>query len=121
MYLHRCAAMWEWPPDSTMKVKYLEHMGRVKPGDLIFMFASGLGVIGVGSAKDCRLGPLFPGDYRRIRGDDYRGAEWQVPVEWLHWQPEDPCPFKGWNGTFYELANPAWEDRRAAVLRFFGC
>jgi hypothetical protein len=95
-------------------------MERVEPGDLIFMFAAGQGIIGVGCATGHRQGPFQPGDRARIRGDSWRAAEWHVPVEWLRWQPTAPCPFEGWNATFYELSDPAWEERRTAVLQFFG-
>lgn len=111
--------MWEYPADRAEKVRILEHMARVEPDDLIFMFASGKGIIGVGRATEARQGPFQPRDDGRIRGDSWRAPEWQVPVEWLHWDPDNPCPFHGWNATFYDVSGHTWDERREAVIRFF--
>jgi hypothetical protein len=119
MHDNHCAAMWEYPEDREERVRILEHMGRVEPGDLIFMFATGVGVIGIGKATKSRLGPLQPGDGRRIRGDSWRAPEWQVPVEWVRWQPDNPCEVTGWNATFYEVTGDTWDGLRKAVIQHF--
>jgi hypothetical protein len=122
MHNNDCAAMWKYPPDMAKRVRSLEHMKRVEAGDLIFMFASGgVGIIAVGRATaDCE-GPLLPGQPHRLR-PAWTGEEWRVPVTWLRWQPDDPCPSTGWNATFYEITGPSdtWDERREAVLAFFG-
>jgi hypothetical protein len=95
-------------------------MARVQPSDLIFMFATGgVGIIAVGRATGSRQGPFPVGDDRRIRGDNWRAAEWQVRVKWLRWESANPCPFNGWNATFYEVSGPKWSDRREAVIQHF--
>jgi hypothetical protein len=120
MHDKHCAAMWEYPQNRTEKVRILGHMGRVLTNDLIFMFATGVGVIGVGRATGSRQGPLQPEDDRRIRGDSWRAAEWQVAVEWRRWQPNNPCPIQGWNATFYDVSGAIWDRRRATILQYFG-
>lgn len=122
MHNNDCAAMWEYPPDVAERVRYLERMQRVGAGDLIFMFAAGEGIIGVGRATAGCRGPLPPGHHQRLRAPSWAGEEWQVSVEWLRWQPDNPCPFQGFNATFYEITGPSetWDERREAVLAFFG-
>lgn len=120
MHNRRCAAMWEYPPGSTERVRILGHMQRVECADLILMFATGEGIIGVGRAAETCHGPLGPGAPARIRGPEWLGMEWQVPVQWLRWQPDTPCPFRGWNATFYDVTGILWDGRREAALQFFG-
>jgi hypothetical protein len=119
MQSSNCAAMWEYPNESGEIVKYVSHMERVEIGDLIFMFSSGCGIVGVGKAKEACFGPLLPGAHQRLRGDTYNAAEWQVPVEWLHWNAESVPSFKAWNATFYELSDPVWSERRDELLAHF--
>ncbi len=64
MHTKECAAMWEYPPDSGTQVSHLSHMQAVDVGDLIFMFASGGIVIGVGKATGGAIGPIAPGNAR---------------------------------------------------------
>ena len=80
------AAAWE-------QFSYRGHMERVDRGDAIFMFAKGVGIVGIGRAKGpCRQLP--PGDARRIGGSSKltEGTEWQIDVEWLDWSRNHPCP-----------------------------
>lgn len=114
-----CAAIWEYPPDEEVEVRYISHLKSVVVGDLIFMFASGLGVIGVGKAKGGAIGPISPGGYSRLRDSGWLGSEWQVPVEWIRWQPESPCSIRGANFTFYRLSDPTWTDRRSKLIAHF--
>jgi hypothetical protein len=76
-------------------------------------------VIAAGKATESRLGPLQPGDPRRFRDDSWRAPEWQVPVEWLRWQLENPCEVQGWNATFYDVTGDTWDELREAVLEHF--
>src|SRR5262249_44279283 len=66
---------WEYPGDRAERARIPAHLGRVEPGDLIFLFATGVGVIGVGGRLSRGWGPLQPGDGRRIRGE-----AWRAPV-----------------------------------------
>lgn len=120
MHEQNCAAVWEYPPDVEKQVNYLSHLKSVDVGDLIFMFASTLGVIGVGKAQGGPVGPIGLGDSSRLRGPKWLGAEWQVPVDWLCWQPEQPCDIRGNNATFYHLGDPTWTERREMLFDFFG-
>jgi len=120
MYNQCCAAIWEYPKDTGKTVHHLTQMQRVQAGDLIFMFATGgVGIIAVGEAIGSCNGPFPVGDERRIRGDNWRAAEWQVPVKWLRWESANSCPFNGWNTTFYEVSGPKWSDRREPVIKHF--
>jgi len=120
MYNQRCAAIWEYPKDTGKSVHHLTHMQRVRVGDFIFMFATGgVGIIAVGEAIESCKGPFPVGDDHRIRGDNWRAAEWQVPVKWVRWDSTNPCPFNGWNATFYEVSGGKWRDRREPVIKHF--
>lgn len=79
------AAVWE-------DFRYPSHMKRVEPNDAIFMFAKGVGIIGVGRAKaECEI--LKVGANNRI-ADGFDAAEWRIPVDWLAWVEDDAdaCP-----------------------------
>ena len=102
------AAAWE-------SFDFRSHMDRVEPGDAIFMFAKGVGIVGIGRAKAKRQ-TLEPGDPDRIRKEDNR--EWRVPVDWLAWRSDkDAYRLKGQNSTFWEVTGKA--DLREAVRRHF--
>lgn len=109
------AAAWE-------KFNFQSHMARVQKGDLICMFAKGVGIIAVGKAKaDCEI--LQPGDPDRIilAGEEGRSPEWRVPVEWIAWLDDDrACPAPGLNGTFFDLSTEKWAEFRETVREHFG-
>ena len=112
MHLNNCAAIWEHPAHVTQRTAWLSEMGRVTTDDLIFMFANKRsghwGIIGVGKAKGAREGPISP---MRLRPNWY-GEEWLVPVEWLVWNPANPCSFRALNASFYEC-----DPEQTAVIR----
>jgi hypothetical protein len=68
MYDRGYAAVWE-------DFRYPSHMQQVEAGDIIFMFAKGVGILGVGRATAaCTI--LQPHDPDRIRHDNTHTPEW---------------------------------------------
>jgi hypothetical protein len=114
----RCAAAWE-------EFRFTNHMEQVKRGDIIFMYANKIGILGIGKARDrCeRLEPSSPGrideDFEEFEGRD--APEWRIPVDWLRWVTADAaCP---WTDppptTFQDVAGATWRGRRNAAIRHF--
>jgi hypothetical protein len=79
MRARRYAAAWE-------DFDHTGHMQAVKRGDIIFMYANRIGIIGIGKAVDAYEHLEF-GSHGRI-WDGSGGAEWRVPVDWLIWANE---------------------------------
>jgi hypothetical protein len=101
--------------------KHPEHMKRVRRGDMIFMFAKGVGIIGIGRAKG-RNEVLLPGHPARITADYARDEEWRVPVEdWLVWvdNDEEACPWKMPNASFLDVSKDVYRDMREKVRAHF--
>jgi hypothetical protein len=101
------------------------HMRAVQPGDLILMYASGAGILGVGKAVGrCEiLGPGNPDRISRIFSEEESGREWRIPVDWLRWVNEgEACPWKGvLPPTFQDVSGERWGNHRDNVVRhFFG-
>jgi len=117
MRLQKFAAVWE-------DFRYPNHIERVRTGDAIFMFAKGVGIVGIGrAAAACEV--LGPHDSRRIRSSrEYDGREWRVPVEgWLAWVEHDAeaCPCVIPNASFVDVSGAKYDDlRRAIHERFLG-
>ena len=87
---------------------YEDHMRRARCGDVIFMYANGLGVIGIGLAKESRLeilGPDHPDRLRAFTTEGENEEEWRIPVEWLVWDEGNPCPVEPLRGTFLEITH----------------
>jgi hypothetical protein len=98
MYNRGFATAWE-------TFKFPSHMEQVEPGDAIFMFAKGVGIIGIGIAK-ARCETLMPNDPDRVRNFSYEEntSEWRVPVQWLTWTDEAGAyRCKAPNFTFYSI------------------
>jgi len=94
MHARRFAAAWTAVDHPVGTFNYPDHMRRVRGGDLIFMYANGLGVIGVGRAAESRLEVLFPDHPDRPRAFATEGENeeaWRIPVEWLAWDEANPC------------------------------
>ena len=111
MHSRGYAAAWE-------EFKYPTHMDRVEPGDAIYMFAKGVGIIGIGPASGPRQ-MLEPSDPDRIRNG--RTREWRVPVHWLAWVEDDADSF-WWRGpqpTFYEVSGDRYSELREGVRKHF--
>jgi hypothetical protein len=100
-------------------------MGEVQQGDAIFMFAKGVGIIGIGRAID-RYETLEPSDPGRVSmimiQDQYpNDREWRVPVAWLDWRGE-ANPYS-WNEsppwTFFNITGNAYHDLRTHVREHY--
>lgn len=103
------AAAWE-------SFKFPKHMEEVKNGDAIFMFAKGVGIIGVGRAlADCKT--FQPGGRGMIQPGE---VEWRVPVRWFEWRDDqDAFPYKSPNFTFWNVTGPDYADLRDGVRQHF--
>jgi hypothetical protein len=120
MHGQRFAAAWTAVdhPDGTFN--YPDHMRRVRRGDMIFMYANGLGVIGVGRATEGRLELLFPDHPGRLRDFATEGEnkeEWRIPVEWLVWDEASALAVEPLRSSFQEITDHA--ERILAVRRHF--
>lgn len=111
MMARRYATAWE-------DFKHTSHMEEVRRGNIILMYANGVGIIGIGKARDrCeRLEPGSPG--RVVDGDT---PEWRIPVDWLVWvDDKHACP---WDSplppTFQDVCGARDSDRRKAVIKHF--
>ena len=113
MHERRRAAAW-------VEFSYPDHMRRARKDDLIFMFASGVGLIGVGRATGpCRVLP--DGHPDRVAPADENREEWQIPVVWLRWQTANPCVWDIYPiVTFIDISGSTWNARRQRALRHFG-
>jgi hypothetical protein len=106
------AAAWE-------DFRYPSHMREVEPGNTIFMYAKGVGIVGIGRARAPHE-VLQPGNLDRIRNG--HTAEWRVPVDWLAWVEDDANSFS-WNSpnsTFFEVSDDKYRRLRDDVKRHFG-
>lgn len=113
MYNRGYAAAWE-------TFKFPGHMEQVGPGDAVFMFAKGVGIIGIGRAKTvCET--LEPGDADRVNTVDYKNdVEWRVPVHWLDWRDqEDAYAWKSPNFTFWNVSDESYANLREGVRQHF--
>lgn len=112
----RCfATAWE-------TFKYDKHMNLVKPGDAIFMFAKGVGIIGIGVAlATCET--LQPDDPDRVCNLDYENntTEWRIPVKWLAWTDEaGACPYsESPNFTFWNITGQQYAPLRERIKSHF--
>lgn len=101
--------------------KYRRHIERVSAGDAVFMFAKGVGIIGVGRARG-RHQVLAPGDPARITTVYSDQQEWRVPVDdWLAWAENDEEAF-GWkmpNASFLDVTKDAYRELREGVCKHF--
>ncbi len=110
MHVMSYAAAWE-------KFSYPNHMKEVTRGDIIFMYANLKGIIAIGRAKDkCESLP-FGSRGRIFDGTDT--TEWRVPVDWLVWEDERPCPWGPHaNQTFLNVSKDNYASRREAVIQW---
>lgn len=93
-------------------------MDKVEQGDTMFMFAKGVGIIGIGCAKAPRE-VLEKGNPDRI--EDWDTPEWRVPVDWLAWVEDDSdsFPWHGPNATFFDVSGDKYRGLRDDVRKHF--
>jgi hypothetical protein len=98
---------------------YTEHMLRVRRGDLIFAYANGVGVVGIGVALESRVEILAPDHPGRLRGYEpsCHEEEWRTPVAWLVWNDTNPCVVETLRSSFQEITH--LQDRVAPVTAHF--
>lgn len=120
MHATRFAAAWSGVDHPDEMFNYPDHMRRVRQGDLVVMYANGVGAIGVGRVTESRLELLFPDHPDRLRSFDTEGQnreEWRIPVEWLAWDEANPCEVEFLRPSFQEITDHT--DRVRAVRRHF--
>ncbi len=110
MHANDFAAAW-------LPFDHKRRMQEVKRGDAIFMYANGLGIVGIGEAQGmCEI--LEPGDPGRMR-EGWDAQEWRIPVEWLFWNVDEPCPWNLVRGpTFKEVSGVLYDRQRKAVQEY---
>jgi hypothetical protein len=95
-----------------------EKMRQVEKGDVIFMYANGNGIIGVGRVTGpCEI--LKPNDVDRVQkvGDT---AEWRVPAVWLAWTDERHAyKWQSSPGTFFEVSGEKYHKLHCGVEEHF--
>jgi hypothetical protein len=104
------AAAWE-------RFNFPCHMGKVEPGHTIFMYAKGVGIIGIGRAKGrCEI--LEPGNPDRVTPG--KTNEWRVPTAWLSWKENsDAYRWKSQNSTFFEVSGDQHRQLRNGIKKHF--
>lgn len=105
------AAAWE-------NYKFPSHMELVEEGNVIFMFAKAVGIIGVGVATGpCEtLTSSQPGRLTYV----HTSIEWRIPTRWLAWtDANDAYRWKSPNFTFWDVSESQYEDFRAGVMSHF--
>jgi len=106
------AAAWE-------KFRNSRRMQDVKAGDVIFMFAKGVGIIGVGVATGSAetLPPNRAGRLSNRHGT----VEWRIPTRWLAWttDDEDAYRWKSPNATFLDVNGSKYAELRNEVKEHF--
>jgi hypothetical protein len=114
MRARRYAAAWE-------DFSHTSHMKAANRGDIIFMYANRVGVIGIGNAVGaCQV--LEPGDPDMLFEEE-NSREWRIPVVWLRWVEEGhACPWdRPSPTTFTNVSAVGWSKRRDGVIqRFLG-
>lgn len=108
------ATVWE-------SFNFRTHMEAVRPGDAVFAFAKGVGIIAVGVAEaECEV---IEGDSEdRIRSvDELNSAEWRVPTRWLVWVDEaDALPYKDApKASFVDVSGENFDELRKSIAHHF--
>ena len=93
-------------------------MEMVEPGNVIFMFAKGVGIIGIGKATG-RCETLNARDPDRV-SNIHTTIEWRIPTQWLAWtDANDAYPWKSPNCTFWDVSESQYEEFRSEVIAHF--
>lgn len=117
MHKKQLAAAWE-------RFNYPSHMDRVKKHDVIFMYANGVGFIGVGQA-DGAVEKLEPEQRGRLC-KAWSVKEWRIKMktDWFKWLADEdaiiwPSKTLFRSKTFFDLTGDEHEDVRIAVGKAF--
>lgn len=111
MHSRGLAVAWE-------DFRFPSHMAMVSPGDAIFAFAKGVGIIGVGVAE-AACERLSINAHGRLTGV-HDSVEWRVPTRWLVWTDRNGAfPLKAPNSTFWNISDPKHRDLRARLMAHF--
>jgi hypothetical protein len=99
--------------------KYPSHMKAVSVGDIVFMYANRVGIIGIGQATGaCEMAVPIKDSSRIYKGTE--SPEWRIPVRWLCWQSDDTAtPWGGRTVTFCNISTQKYSMKRQEVLRHF--
>jgi transcriptional regulator with XRE-family HTH domain len=120
MHQMQFAAAWTAPKGTF---RYPAHMQRVQCGDVIVMYANGVGIIGIGRATESGVEVLKREDPNRMRDFTTEGEnaqEWRIPVEWLVWDNDNPCVIDSpLPVSFQDITNHA--ERIGKIRRHFRC
>lgn len=113
MYSRGYATAWE-------TFKFPSHMKQVQPGDVIFMFAKDVGIIGIGRARST-YEFLKEGHPDRIENfTDDNSPEWRVPVDWFDWRADkNAYPYKSQNATFWNVTDKKYSDLIKGIRKHF--
>ena len=115
MHKKKFAAAWE-------RFNFPSHMDRVNEHDVVFMYANGVGFIGVGQAEGA-VEKLEPQQSGRLRST-WTDREWRIKMKWFQWLSDKDAIC--WQSktlfrskTFFDLTSDEHEDVRIAVSKAF--
>ncbi len=101
-----------WTSGDFGRFNYPSHMRNVGIGNVIFMYASKCGVIGVGVASGTVdiIPPSAPDRLRRFEDEGHNQEEHRIPVRWVLWHEDNPCVVfppidpREYNATFRDIS-----------------
>ncbi|ESP91746.1 MULTISPECIES: phospholipase D family protein [Pseudoalteromonas] len=98
--------------------RYVDHMKRVVPGDIIFLYAKKTGVIAIGEALE-RANKVIP---EQALKKSTSTNEWRIPVRWL--TPKDDrfvieIPDQAVQPTFLDISADKYGTLRDKVMAHF--
>ena len=111
MYKNSYAMAWE-------DFSYPEHMKNVRKKDIIFMFAKGVGIIGIAEVLgSCEV--FSPSDPKTL-DPLFNSKEWRIPVLWHIWVPDkEAYKWKSPNTTFIEVTKDKYKNFREECIQYF--
>jgi len=104
-----------WDPFRSQK-----DMEQVNVGDAIFLYAKGIGIIGIGQATG-KIEVLEPNDPDQIRNNEFKSRERRIPVIWLKEASEADAykKYKSQNFTFRNITGSRYDDLREDIKIHF--